>query len=88
VSCILDLYRSAVPNIWKDWGKVLPPTRAPGMILVPTADPSNNEAQSREVADLLHARVELLPNMRHGWMSQDLLLAAHTITRFQNDLPV
>jgi len=33
-TCILDLYRSATPNVFASWGAQLAPTSAPGLILL------------------------------------------------------
>ena len=50
-SCILDLYRSASPNPYTDWKDAWGPTKAPGFVIHPTADPFGEATQSREVAD-------------------------------------
>src|SRR4051794_18429552 len=45
--CILDLYRSATPNVYGDWGDAVGPTQAPGMLLVPIDDPFGDESMMR-----------------------------------------
>src|SRR5207244_31461 len=55
-ACILDLYRSALPNIHADWGP-WSKTSAPGLVLHATADPFSAEAQASEVAAALGAGV-------------------------------
>jgi pimeloyl-ACP methyl ester carboxylesterase len=84
--CILDLYRSAVPNTAKDWGDSLAPTTAPGMLLVPTDDPFCDEKLSREVAGQVGARVELLEGLGHWWMLQDPDRAAAALVEFWNSV--
>jgi pimeloyl-ACP methyl ester carboxylesterase len=84
--CILDLYRSAVPNPAKDWGDALEPTEAAGMLLVPTEDPFGNESISREMADRLGARWETLDGLGHWWMLQDPDRAASALVGFWNSL--
>ena len=53
-TCILDLYRSAVPNPHATWGP-LRPTAAPGLVIHATEDPFSDSARSREVAGMLGA---------------------------------
>jgi pimeloyl-ACP methyl ester carboxylesterase len=54
-SCILALYRSALPNAHHDWGPWTP-TSAPGLVISPTEDPFGDEAMAAEVAASLGAR--------------------------------
>lgn len=68
-ACILALYRSATPNLHADWGPWAA-TRAPGMILHPTADPFGHEAQAAEVADAFGARFERVADAGHFWPCQ------------------
>jgi pimeloyl-ACP methyl ester carboxylesterase len=83
--CILDLHRSAVPNLSTDWGaKVHTPTRAPGLVLIPAADPFNDEAMSRDVAGTLGARIEVLEDAGHSWMVEAPDAAAAVLHRFWN----
>jgi pimeloyl-ACP methyl ester carboxylesterase len=65
-SCILDLYRSAVPNVHADWGP-WSPTAAPGMVLHPTGDPFGDGGLAGEVADALGARFAPLEGAGHFW---------------------
>ena len=69
-SCILDLYRSATPNVYADWKDSLGPTPAPGLVLWPTVDPFGDEAKSREVAEMLGARHHALDGLSHWWPLQ------------------
>ena len=50
-ACILDLYRSAVPNTSADWRDSLHPTAAPGLVLVPSDDPFGDAGASGQAAD-------------------------------------
>lgn len=86
---ILDLYRSAVPNASADWGPAAArPTGAPGLVLLPSADPFNDEAMSREVAARLGARTERLDGLGHCWMAEDPATAAAALRRFWSSLSV
>ena len=49
-TCILDLYRSATPNVYDSWGAQIGPTSAPGLILFAELDSFGHEAMSHEVA--------------------------------------
>ncbi len=69
-TCILDLYRSATPNPYADWSDAWGTTTAPGLVLCPTDDPFGDEVLSREVADMLGARHELLSGAGHWWALQ------------------
>jgi pimeloyl-ACP methyl ester carboxylesterase len=68
-TCILDLYRSAMPNIYYDWGPLVP-TRAPGLVLHPVADPFGNEPLAAEVANSLGAQFERIDGVAHFWPYQ------------------
>jgi pimeloyl-ACP methyl ester carboxylesterase len=68
-ACILDLYRSATPNPFADWGP-WSPTSAPGLVLHPTEDPFGNEALAREVAEQLGASVAPIDGAGHFWPYQ------------------
>jgi pimeloyl-ACP methyl ester carboxylesterase len=81
--CILDLYRSAVPNPHADWGPELErPVRWPGLVLQPTADPYDDAAASSEVAGRLGARTARLEGLGHWWMLQDPAAAAAALRTF------
>jgi len=80
--CILDLYRSAMPNAYADWGAELVPTRAPGLVLCPSDDPFGDEETSKEVAQMLGARHETLPGLGHWWPVQDPETGASVLRTF------
>ena len=81
--CILDLYRSAVPNPYADWGRELARSApAPGLVLHPTAEPYDDPARSAEVAAQLGARTERLEGLGHWWMLQDPAAGAEVLRRF------
>lgn len=66
-SCILDLYRSAMPNPHKDWGEGYGPSSKPCMVLTLTADPfTGGTATSSEVAKVLGAK-EVMFETGHFW---------------------
>lgn len=85
--CILDLYRSAVPNPYADWGGELHgPAPAPGLVLQPTADPYDDAARSGEVAARLGARTHRLDGLGHWWMLQEPAAAAAALRAFWGSL--
>jgi len=81
-SCILDLYRSAVPRIFDTWGDALAPTSAPGLVLHASDDPFGDEAMSNEVATMLGARRATLTGAGHWWALQDPDQAADVLGAF------
>ena len=82
-SCILDLYRSAMPNPNADWGTELPRAgEVPGLIVIPSRDPFNDDALSSDVAKLTGAQVVRLDGLSHNWMAQDPRSAAEALRRF------
>jgi hypothetical protein len=81
-ACILDLYRSAVPNTYADWSDSLHPTASPGLVLVPSDDPFGDEAASRQAADTLGAQVQALEGVGHWWALQMPAEAAAIVTGF------
>lgn len=84
--CILDLYRSASPNIFANWAAEL--TRpAPGLVLRATADDSDDPIFSADVAARLGARTAELEGLGHWWMMQDPASAADTLRSFWETLP-
>jgi pimeloyl-ACP methyl ester carboxylesterase len=85
--CILDLYRSAVPNPHADWGAELGgPAPAAGLVLQPTGDPYDDPARSGEVAARLGARTHRLDGVGHWWMLQDPAAAAAALRTFWGSL--
>ena len=64
--CILELYRSAVPNPHHGWGP-WSPTSAPGMVVHPSEDPFSIEPLAEEAAGLLGARFAVLEGTNHFW---------------------
>lgn len=69
-SCILDLYRSALPNPYHDWNDAFGPTAAPGLVIHPTEDPFGDEEKSLQVAEMLGARHATLEGAGHWWPLQ------------------
>src|SRR5581483_8312462 len=70
--CILDLYRSAVPNPYADWGGEVGTLRErPGLVLVPSEDPFGDETLAHEAADSAGASFDRLPGLGHWWALQD-----------------
>lgn len=80
-TCILDLYRSATPNVHHSWGP-FGPTSAPGLILFAELDSFGNEAMSREVAQTFGAREETLEGVGHWWALERPSEAAAVIRSF------
>jgi pimeloyl-ACP methyl ester carboxylesterase len=81
-TCILDLYRSATPNVHHSWGAQFAPTSAPGLILFAELDSFGNEAMSHEVAQTLGAREATLDGVGHWWALEDPRQAAAVIKEF------
>ena len=79
--CILDLYRSATPNVHRDWGP-LSATQAPGLVLDAADDPFSDETRAREVAAALGARFERLEGAGHFWPYQAPEAAAAILEPF------
>jgi pimeloyl-ACP methyl ester carboxylesterase len=80
--CILDLYRSAVPNVYADWGaEAHRPTRAPGLVFL-MLDPPEEEAMNLDVAQMLGARTASLGDLEHCWMAQDPYTTVAVLRRF------
>jgi pimeloyl-ACP methyl ester carboxylesterase len=80
-SCILDLYRSATPNCFADWGPWVP-TDAPGCVLFVSDDPFADERQSTEVAAMTGATVERIEGSGHFWPYEVPASAAAILDRF------
>jgi pimeloyl-ACP methyl ester carboxylesterase len=85
-SCILDLYRSALPNAYADWGRELLPTRSPGLVLCPSDDPFGDEEQSTYVAQLLGARHETMTGLGHWWPVQAPETGAAVLRAFHSSV--
>ena len=81
-SCILDLYRSAMPNARGDWREGWGPTAARGLVLNPTDDVAGDEAMAAEVASVLGAEFITLQGLGHWWALQDPDAAASVLDRF------
>jgi pimeloyl-ACP methyl ester carboxylesterase len=85
--CILDLYRSATPNIFADWAVELSrPAPVPGLVLRATADDSDDPITSAEVAARLGARTAELEGLGHWWMMQDPAAVAEALHSFWTTL--
>jgi pimeloyl-ACP methyl ester carboxylesterase len=83
--CILDLYRSAVPNPHHDWGP-LAPTHAPGLVLHATEDPFADEALQQDVAAALGAGFAPIVGAGHFWPYQAPDAGAAVLTAFWDGL--
>ena len=80
--CILDLYRSSVPNVYADWGaEANRPTRAPGLVLL-QLDPPEEERLNLEVAKRLGATTASLGDLEHCWMAQDPKATVAVLRKF------
>jgi pimeloyl-ACP methyl ester carboxylesterase len=85
--CILDLYRSATPNIYAGWAVELSqPAPARGLVLRATADDSDDPVTSAEVAARLGARTAELEGLGHWWMMQDPAAVAAALRSFWTSL--
>ena len=81
-TCILDLYRSATPNVFASWGAELGPTSAPGLILLAELDSFGNEAMSQDVAKTLGTREATLSGVGHWWALESPHESAEVIKEF------
>jgi pimeloyl-ACP methyl ester carboxylesterase len=84
--CILDLYRSATPNLFASWGNELSTTSAPGMVLIALNDSFTDAENSRWVANKLGARTQELAGVGHWWAMQDPNSAVSAITSFLDSI--
>lgn len=69
-SCILDLYRSATPNPYADWGPAFNKTAAPGLVIHPSDDRFGDATKSAEVASMLGAEHVTIDGAGHWWAVQ------------------
>lgn len=87
--CILDLYRSAMPNIYADWGDDAKRSRpAPGLVLVTALDSEGSgpgQKLDREFAEMLDAKVEPL-DTGHWWMLEDPDVVAEKLQHFWDSI--
>jgi pimeloyl-ACP methyl ester carboxylesterase len=81
-TCILDLYRSATPNIYASWGAQFGPTSAPGLILFAEEDSFGHKSMSSDVATTFGAREETLSGVGHWWALEAPAEAAAVIKAF------
>lgn len=77
---VLDLYRSATPNLFTYWGRDMSATSAPGLVLHPSADPFSDHQMSREVAEVLGADYRVLDDVGHWWPLQAPEQAARVLS--------
>ncbi|GAA5105624.1 alpha/beta fold hydrolase [Nocardia iowensis] len=85
--CVLDLYRSATPNIHADWAVELSrPAPVPGLVLRATADNSDDPVASAQVAARLGARTAELEGLGHWWMMQDPAVVTTALRSFWTSL--
>jgi pimeloyl-ACP methyl ester carboxylesterase len=84
--CILDLYRSAVPNCHAHWGP-WSPIDVPGAVLVATEDPFGDRHKATEVAAAVGATVHDLTGAGHFWPAQVPEQAAPLLERIWASVP-
>jgi pimeloyl-ACP methyl ester carboxylesterase len=78
---VLDLYRSATPNLHHDWPlpAAAPPRSMPGPVLDAVDDPFGGSQHSTEVAAGMGAPVASLDGLGHWWLLQDPARVARTM---------
>lgn len=82
-SAVLDLYRSAVPNVHTGWETASSGRSVrPGLILQATTDPFDDADRSAQVAQALGADVLRLEGLGHFWMVEDPVTAATAINQW------
>lgn len=84
-ACILDLYRSAMPNVHTHWGPWTP-TGAQGLIIHPTEDPFSSEQLAPDVAEAFRAHLARLEGAGHFWPYQSPDEAAALLIEFWDSL--
>lgn len=86
--CVLALCRSAIQPRMAELGRDLPAAaKAPGLVLYPSKDHSSgSEAMHRRSAERAGARMKVLGDLGHWWMTQDPERGAATLTRFWTSL--
>ncbi len=84
-SCILDLYRSALPNPHARWGPWTP-TSAPGLVVHPSNDPFSDAGMAAEVAASLGARFAVLEGSGHFWPYEAPTAGAELLVEFWDSL--
>lgn len=85
-AAILGLYRSAVPNVWADWGDDVQRPQVPGLVVLAGEDPFNDPVAATRVAERLGARTARLDGLSHDWMAQDPAAALDVLRGFWGDL--
>ncbi|WP_433193931.1 alpha/beta fold hydrolase [Nocardia sp. CA-107356] len=83
---ILDLYRSATPNLYWDWGTDLRRTAAAGLVITPLQDPYDDYQLAGEVARDLGATFYLMPDAGHQWMVEQPAAGAEALQDFWTSL--
>lgn len=83
---ILDLYRSATPNPYRDWGPDLKRSTAPGLVITPLQDPYDDYRTAAETARQLSANHYLMPDAGHWWMVEHPAEAAAALRDFWTSL--
>lgn len=81
-ACILELYRSATPNVASHWMDVWGPTSTPGLVLAPSEEPFGDPALSAQVAERLGARHHVLEGAGHWWPLQAPEAGTEAISAF------
>ena len=79
--CILDFYRSAIPNVAADWWGQTGPTPSRGLVFL-LPDPPQDEAMSADVASRLGAATARLDHLNHCWMAEDPQRVAGALNSF------
>jgi pimeloyl-ACP methyl ester carboxylesterase len=85
-SCILDLYRSAMPNPFASWSYPMQPVAAPGLVLLASEESFGNPALTHEAAVALGARVQVLEGVGHWWALQAPAQGAAVLREFFESL--
>jgi len=85
-TCILDLYRSAMPNPYADWGDAYGETKTPGLVLIAPDDPFGNAENATKVAADLGARTATIDGVGHFWPLQDPKKGATKLIEFWDSL--
>lgn len=85
-ACVLDLARSAVPNVRSGWPPPVGPASGAGLIVVAGADPFDQDGLARKVALDLGAQWRRLDGLGHYWMAEAPERAAAVLSQFWSSL--
>jgi pimeloyl-ACP methyl ester carboxylesterase len=85
-ACVLDLARSAIPNVRSGWSQPTRPASGTGLVIVAGADPFDQDGLAQKVALDLGAHRRRLDGLGHYWMAEAPERAAAVLSEFWSSL--